>query len=402
MTTTPGLRTGPGSAAPGRAPAAPAVPAAPAAPVGRPGHDLDQLSAGALGWIGRHLDRFDPFAPGHDRPGPAPVPDPGGAHRPAKAALELALLTHCWTRLDPGDDPRRAEATDRVRAVWLHPGFPRLLTAEPRGATQYRLACAALAPAGTEDAPFRAVLAGLTAADLAPVGRSPYQRLELRYYADKAGVAHGIEPYPELARRNVLVTLPATALARARRRDALDRRDAEAGRDAQTARDAENPRDAATTGDAEAARDTETVQGPPRPDEPPVTVPEAYALTHSAFYLSDFARTGPGLPDGAVADAAALTGRLLDHCVRHDWWDLAAELVMTQVCLGLDPTGTPEGAAALACLARAQRPDGSVPGRSAATRASTADPAPEYFAKAYHTTLVTALMTLLLGTGRTP
>ncbi|MFD4910013.1 DUF6895 family protein [Kitasatospora purpeofusca] len=373
MTTTPGLRTGPGSAAPGCAPTAPA-----AAPVGRPGHDLEQLSAGALGWIGRHLDRFDPFAPGHDRPGPAPVPDPGGAHRPAKAALELALLTHCWTRLDPGDDPRRAEATDRVRAVWLHPGFPRLLTAEPRGATQYRLACAALAPAGTEDAPFRAALAGLTAADLAPVGRSPYQRLELRYYADKAGVAHGIEPYPELARRNVLVTLPATALARARRRDALDRRDAE------------------TTGG------NETVRCAPRPDEPPVTVPEAYALTHSAFYLSDFARTGPGLPDGAVADAAALTGRLLDHCVRHDWWDLAAELVMTQVCLGLDPTGTPEGTAALACLARAQRPDGSIPGRSAATRASTADPAAEYFAKAYHTTLVTALMTLLLGTGRTP
>ncbi|WP_353651761.1 hypothetical protein [Streptomyces sp. XY431] len=328
--------------------------------------------------MGRHLDHFDPFTPAH---GAARSPDPGGAHRPAKAALELALLTHCWTRLDPGDDPRRAEATVRVRAVWQHPGFPRLLTAEPRGATQYRLACAALAPTGTADAPFRADLARLTAADLAPAGRSPYQRLELRYYADKAGVAHAIEPYPELARRNVLVTLPATALARARRRDALDGREADIAEDATA----------------------------PRPDEPPVTVPEAYALTHSAFYLSDFARTGPGLPDGAVADAATLTARLLDHCVRHDWWDLAAELVMTQVCLGLDPTGTPEGAAALACLARAQRPDGSIPGRSAATRASTAatrastaDPAAEYFAKAYHTTLVTALMTLLLGTGRTP
>ncbi len=187
-------------------------------------------------------------------------------------------------------------------------------------------------------------------------------------------MAHAVESYPELARRNVLVTLPATALARARRRDV------------QSAQDAQNAQGITT----------------PRPDEPPVTVPEAYALTHSAFYLSDFARTGPGLPDGAVADAAALTGRLLDHCVRHDWWDLAAELVMTQVCLGLDPTGTPEGTAALACLARAQRPDGSIPGRSAATRASTADPAAEYFAKAYHTTLVTALMTLLLGTGRTP
>ncbi|MFB7380231.1 hypothetical protein ACFC6U_29630 [Kitasatospora purpeofusca] len=375
MSTTPGLRAGPVPAGPGPGPG-PAVPV-PAGPGprhtedGAPGHGLERLGAGTLGWIGRHLDHFDPFAPAR---GAARTSDPGGAHRPAKAALELALLTHCWTRLDPGDDPRRAAATVRVRAIWQHPGFPRLLTAEPRGATQYRLACAALAPAGTEDAPFRAALARLTAADLAPAGRSPYQRLELRYYADKAGVAHAVESYPELARRNVLVTLPATALARARRRDV------------QSAQDAQNAQGITT----------------PRPDEPPVTVPEAYALTHSAFYLSDFARTGPGLSDGAVADAAALTERLLDHCVRHDWWDLAAELVMTQVCLGLDPTGTPEGTAALACLARAQRPDGSIPGRSAATRASTADPAAEYFAKAYHTTLVTALMTLLLGTGRTP
>ncbi|MFB7469560.1 DUF6895 family protein [Kitasatospora sp. NPDC056184] len=323
------------------------------------GGDLRRLSDGTLGWLGRHLDHFDPFAPGRPAPGPAER-EPGGAHRPAKAALELALLTHCWTRLDDAADPRRAEATARVRAIWRHPGFPRLLTADPRAAVQYRLVCAALAPTGTDDAPFRAELARLTPADLSPAGRSPYQRLELRYYADKAGVAHSVEPYADLADRNVLVELPATVLARAARRD--------------------RPRGAAD-----------------RPDEPPVTVPEAYALTHSSFYLSDFARTGPGLPEDAVADAAALVARLLDHCVRHDWWDLAAELVMTQVCLGLDGPGTPEGAAAVDCLARAQRPDGSVPGRSAATRASAADPPAGYFAKAYHTTLVTALMTLLLG-----
>ncbi|MFC5661413.1 DUF6895 family protein [Kitasatospora misakiensis] len=357
MTTAPGLRTAPDDGGPGLA------------------HELERLSAGTLDWLVHHLDDFDPFAPRRPGTGPGPGPGPrtgraavdappGGAHRPAKAALELALLTHCWTRLDPGDDPRRAGATARVRSVWQHPGFPRLLTAEPRGATQYRLAWAALAPRGTDDAPYRAELARIPAADLSPAGRSAYQRLELRYYADKAGVAHTVEPYRELAERNVLVELPGTALARAARRD--HRRD--------------------TTAD--------------RPDEPPVTVPEAYALTHSAFYLSDFARTAPELPDGAAADAAALVGRLLDHCVRHDWWDLAAELVMTQVCLGLDAARTPEGAAAVACLARAQRPDGSIPGRSAATRASAADPAAEYFAKAYHTTLVTALMTLLLGTAR--
>ncbi|WP_380283352.1 DUF6895 family protein [Kitasatospora purpeofusca] len=337
------------------------------------GGELRRLCDGTLGWLGRHLDHFDPFTA--DRPAPGPAGrESGGAHRPAKAALELALLTHCWTRLDAGADPRRAEATARVRAIWRHPGLPRLLAADPRAAAQYRLACAALAPTGTDDAPFRADLARLTPADLSPAGRSPYQRLELRYYADKAGVAHSVEPYADLAERNVLVELPATALARAARRD---RRRPDAAR----------PDVARSAAGRPAAG----------PDEPPVTVPEAYALTHSSFYLSDFARTGPGLPEGAVADAAALVARLLDHCVRHDWWDLAAELVMTQVCLGLDAPGTPEGAAAVECLARAQRPDGSVPGRSAATRAGAADPPAGYFAKAYHTTLVTALMTLLLG-----
>ncbi len=380
MTTAPGLRTGqePGQE-PGQQPGRDAADAAgttgaagtadPADATDALGHDLERLATGTLGWLGRHLDHFDPFAPRPPGSGTPPEGTPGDAHRPAKAALELALLTHCWTRLDPGDDPRRAVLTARLRAVWRHPGFPRLLTAEPRGATQYRLAWAALAPTGTDDVPYRAELARIAAADLAPAGRSAYQRLELRYYADKAGVAHTLEPYPELAGRNVLVELPGTALARARRRDRGDRRD---------------HRDA----------------GAGRPDEPPVTVPEAYALTHSAFYLSDFARTAPGLPDGAAAGAAALVGRLLDHCVRRDWWDLAAELVMTQVCLGADAARTPAVAAAVACLARAQRPDGSIPGRSAATRASTADPVAEYFAKAYHTTLVTALMTLLLGTAR--
>ncbi|MFE2173131.1 hypothetical protein ACFXAM_08635, partial [Kitasatospora sp. NPDC059462] len=60
---------------------------------------LRRLSDGTLGWLVRHLDDFDPFA----RRGPAPgraAREPDGAHRPAKAALELALLTHCWAGLD--------------------------------------------------------------------------------------------------------------------------------------------------------------------------------------------------------------------------------------------------------------------------------------------------------------
>ncbi|MEU6232626.1 hypothetical protein [Kitasatospora sp. NPDC047058] len=306
--------------------------------------DLRRLSAGALGWLDRNLDRFDPYARGPGRPAH------GTAYADAKAALELALLRHCWARLDTGDDPRLDRVTALVRTLWQHPDFPRLVTAEPRCAAYYGLVYAALAPDGIDDRPCRAVLAGLAADDLSPRGRSPYQRLELRYYADKAGVPHTVEPYRDLVARNVLVTLPAEAAERA------------------------------------------------VPDgEAPVTVPEAYAVTHSAFYLTDFGRTGPGLSAGARADAAELVRRLLEHCVRRDWWDLAAELLITQVCLGLEPLRTPWGRAAVACLTRAQQGDGAIPGRSAGTGVTAADPAGAFFAKAYHTTLVTALMTLLVS-----
>ncbi|WTG93944.1 hypothetical protein OH807_36350 [Kitasatospora sp. NBC_01560] len=311
--------------------------------------DLHRLSAGALGWLERNLDRFDPYAPG---PGPTGHETP---YAPAKAALELALLQHCWARLDTGGDPRLGRVSARVRAIWQHPDFPRLVTADPRCAAYYGLVYAALAPDGIDDRPCRAVLAGLAADDLSPRGRSPYQRLELRYYADKAGVRHTVEPYPELLARNVLVTLPAEAAGRA-----------------------------------------------PAPGEPPVTVPEAYAVTHSGFYLSDFGRTGAGLSADALTDVAELIRRLLEHCVRRDWWDLAAELLMTQACLGLEPLRTPWGRAAVGCLARAQQSDGAIPGRSAGTRVTPADGAGAFFAKAYHTTLVTALMTLLLTPAGAP
>lgn len=313
------------------------------------GSDLDRLSAGTLGWLGRHLDYFDPYAAGGR----------SSAHGKAKAALELALLRHCWARLGAGDDPRLGEATALVRGVWRHPDFTRLITAEPEYAAQYALVCAALAPEGAEDAPYRAALAGLTGDDLSPRGKSPYQRLETRYYADKAGVPHTIESYGELAERNVLVTLPAALARRAR----------------------ERPGDGHGENGGGAA---------------PVGIPEAYAVTHSSFYLSDFGRTAPGLSDDALAGAAGLVRLLLEHCVRRHWWDLAAELVMAQVCLGIEPLRTPWGAAAVACLAGAQLPGGAIPGRSPATSATAADPAGVFFAKAYHTTLVTALMSLLV------
>ncbi|NXY95228.1 hypothetical protein HYE82_12695 [Streptomyces sp. BR123] len=303
---------------------------------------LDRLSAGTLGWLSGNLDHFDPFAAG------APSAPLGRA----KAALELALLCHCAARLA---DPPEAlgEAGALVRKLWQDPDLPRLFAYIPKYGSTYGLAYAALAPDAIDDTQVRATLAGLDAGFLAPQGKSAYQRIEICHYADKAGVRHTIEPYAEL--------LPDSPLVAFR---------------------------AAEPGD------------PASEDGTPLTEPQAYAVTHTAFYLGDFGRTAPGLDGSALAHARDLVDRLLVHSVEHDRWDLAAELVLTQYILGTEPLDTPSGAAAVECLVRAQRPDGAIPGRSAALEAHPSASGREFFRKAYHTTLVTALMALVVSSPR--
>ncbi len=304
---------------------------------------LEQLSCGALGWLERNLDHFDPFSAGAR----------SATYSTAKAALELALLCHCAARTEdvPG---ALSGATALVRKLWQDPAFPQLFDDTPAYASTYGLIYAALAPAGVDDTQCRAVLARLSPGLFSPHGKSPYRRIEIRYYADKAGVRHGMETFAELLPRSPLVALCAAG-----------------------------PDDAMSHDSASQ-------------DPAPLTTSQAYALTHTGFYLGDFGRTAPGAAGGALAHAHALVSRMLRHCVAHDRWDLAAELVLTQFILGSEPLDTPSGAAAVECLVRAQRPDGAVPGRSAALRASPSAPAGEFFGKAYHTTLVTALMALIV------
>lgn len=305
---------------------------------------LERLSAGALDWLARHVDHFDPFPPGPR----------SATHGTAKAALELALLCHCAAARTGGAPAELDGAAALLRKVWQDPEFPRLFAAVPGWAATYALVYAALAPDGIDTTHCRAAVAALDPAALSPAGKSPYQRIELRYYADKAGVRHTVEPYADL--------LPSSPLA---------------------------------------AFGTEPSEGGGGPAEnAPLSVPRAYALTHTAFYLSDFGRTAPVLDDGTREHARGLVDRMLRHCVEHDLWDLAAELVLTRFVLGDDPARAASATAAVECLARAQRSDGALPGRSAALRAAPQAGAGEFFAAAYHTTLVTALMALTVLSGR--
>jgi hypothetical protein len=298
---------------------------------------LDRLSEGTLDWLTASLEYFDPFS----------APARTSTHRKVKAAAELALLCHCWERSDPLDD-RLNKAIALVQALWQLPEFERLIAAEePELVPMYGLIYAALAPIGIDDVLPMATLTRLSAEGyLSPQGKSPYARLETRYYADKAGVDHEIEPYEVLVGQSPPVVLSARASAA------------------------------------------------------PLSVPEAYAVTHSCFYLTDFGKRDPGLADDVLARVDGLVRERLECSVRHDEWDLAAELVLSLCCLGRDPFAGPSGIAAVECLARVQRDNGAIPARSAALKATKPIPEGAFFRKAYHTTLVTAIMAMAAGSVR--
>jgi hypothetical protein len=260
-----------------------------------------------------------------------------------KATIELALLNHFWTRSRPAD--RRLEEVSRLLTEeWRDPAFRERILALPHHAYMSELAYAGLAPAGarvtpgqTPRTPPRHEHADLPAEHLA------FVRLEARYYADLAGLAQPPVPYSELYRPTVL-------------------------------------------GSGASASD--------------ISDDDAYLVTHIAFYLGDFGARIPPLSPGDVEHAAAVVAGLLERCVRHRHnWDLASELVLAQYCLGGDPLRTRGGRDAIAGLAAAQLADGSLPGRTPASKPGL--PPPGGFRYRYHSTLAAMLMAALV-TARLP
>jgi hypothetical protein len=257
-----------------------------------------------------------------------------------RAAIELALLCRVWARLKPATDVLH-EAVALLEKIWARPEFP-LLIDDHGGAYAevHKLMYVALAPADARGDLREAALARLRADEyLLPLAKSPFRQLEVRYFADMANSAHGMRPYRDLAGTSLLVRLPAS----------------------------------------------------------PVSQKDAYLLTHTVFYLSDFGCRDPDLADDVRDRANRFTGSMLTSCVRQNLWDLAAELVVATSVLGAGSVGTASGEAGIQCLAQAQADNGAIPGASAADRAQPSHTTAEFFCKAYHPTLVTALMTLIAG-----
>jgi hypothetical protein len=293
--------------------------------------DLRRLREGTLGWVRHHAGYLDSPS------GRAELP----AVPRAKAFLQLAGVYRGWARVRPGDTGQ-AEVGALVRRVWRRPELPDAFAADARYTRQYRLMYCALAPAAA--GPRAEVLARLAADGYLslPTG-SPYLRLEIAYYAEMAGIEHGIGSYRELYAASLL-----------------------AGRAAAL----------------------------------PITDAQACTIAHTIFYLSDYGLRVPGLDRSEVERARRIVAELTGHYLRRDEWDNAAKFVLAQFCLGLDPARTRSGAAAIRMLAGVQETSGAIPCAAIQLMPGPAATPTQRFRKAYQTTLMTALMSVMVSSAR--
>lgn len=299
------------------------------------GHDveearanLERLFARALHWSSHNVAYLDPA----DTELPA-LPK-------LKARTELALLSRLWTRLRPQDEDL-GPVTALVHKLWQDPDTPRPAETAPAKYRQFVLTYAALAPAGVPTEFHRTPLAEIAPGGyLAPYGKSPYLRLEARYYAELAGLRHGFESYQDLYQASILGNLRSVPL--------------------------------------------------------PMDIEDAYKVTHTLFLMTDFASRDHGLTDRERKRAFGIVDEMTDHFIEVEHWDLTAEMVLSQFCLGEDPTRTRSGAAGIRTLLDAQTPSGAIPGRYAAQRAPESATAVEFFRKSFHTTLVAAIASMVI------
>lgn len=118
------------------------------------------------------------------------------------------------------------------------------------------------------------------------------------------------------------------------------------------------------------------------------SLPEVYSVTHTLFYLTDFAGpTAIALVDRELA--ISIVEPLALHYWRKPDWDLTSELLLNLVAL--DRSETHLFSAAFEAIHQNWRPDGSLPGPAFGELAGDASRR-DVFERCYHTTLVALLL----------
>lgn len=291
---------------------------------------LDVLQGGALRWICANAEYLDSAS------GRAELP----AMPRVKAILQLALLHYHWTKVRPVDESR-VGISKFIGGIWQQPGFVRLIVGDGRFSRTFGIMYAAMAPAGSNDGLREIMLANVAQDDfLSPVGKSAYDCLATRYYADLAGVSHQFAPPLELYQSSPLGGS-----------DALER---------------------------------------------PLEL-DVCNVTHTVFYLTHFGFRDSGLDDEGKNRALTILGALTENCLVRGEWDFTGKLLLAQYCLGKDLLNTSLGKKAIDAIIEVQDPSGAIPGRSAAQRVPGSASALRFFRESYQTTVTMALMSLIMS-----
>ena len=127
-----------------------------------------------------------------------------------------------------------------------------------------------------------------------------------------------------------------------------------------------------------------------------LTVPEAYSLTHTVFFMTDWGAHPQALPEADRAFLCAQAPGWMDAFRQQGNFDLYAELAAAVSCAG----GAPGPAEVV--LAAAQEQDGSVKGPAARVAERTQgieDAERRRFVAAYHTTLAATLASFAATAG---
>ncbi len=280
----------------------------------------------------------------------APADEGPFAH---KALLELALLAAYMHRLDPARLSSEREAMlDHVAAIAAQPAYYELAARDHGALLLYGLTYAALHLCNREHAEYRHVLAQSLATRHALLAeRIPYRQLDLLHFLALSELAHD--------RPGAAATFRHTLLAG-------------------------------------------------RPNVVELSDSDAYAITHTLFYMTDFGlRRADWGDDFAQPDAATLVEALLRHYRQSGNADLVAELIASTLCLG--SARSDELAAGWHYLAAQQEADGRIAGPAGIideARCEAEHGAPyRQWKTAYHTNIVVALaaaMWLRAGRGDYP
>lgn len=258
-----------------------------------------------------------------------------------KAFVELALFVGLSARAQTSV-PAAAygELLNCVTSVASRASYKELAARDRRAFLLYAPTCGALRLAGCDDPEFRwtveAIAGGRCAAAFEHL---PFRHLDLLHTLDTAGIEHTLPRAEDV--------LPFTTLL----------------------------------------ADPSTIE---------IRESDAYAITHTVFYASDFGTKNPTWPAScnSARVVALLDALLMLYRVRGNS-DLVAELICSHACLGVH--GTRGLASAWEYLSDLQYPDGRVPGPPGIVAPEDAggETDSQEWQSSYHTTLVVALAGVL-------